>query len=363
MLSRRNVIAAGGAFAVAAAVGYGLWPHMDGYREFVDAQRRLPPPDADMTELVRMATLAANGHNTQPWMFRLSTGRVTILPDFARRTAVVDPDDHHLFISLGCAAENLAMAAAAQGRRAEIAVHGGTETRIDINLEAGQPAESPLYRAIPLRQSTRANFDGRPVSPEDLRLLRTAAEEEGVDVVIFTDSSDREVILELVVAGNSAQMDDPAVVAELRDWIRFTPDQALATRDGLFSATSGNPVVPGWLAERLFGAFFTKETENDKYRDHIRSSAGVAVFIGSGNGPEHWVRAGRSFQRFALQATTLDIRTAHINQPVEVPAVRAQFADWLGLLGRRPDLVVRFGRGPVLPMSLRRQPSQVIVQA
>lgn len=363
MFSRRNVIGAGGALAAAAAVGYGLWPHMDGYRAFAGAQRRLPRPDADMTELVRMATLAANGHNTQPWMFRLSAGRMTILPDFARRTAVVDPDDHHLFVSLGCAAENVALAAGAQGRSTSIAFLGGPETRIDINLEAGPVTEAPLYRAIPLRQSTRANFDGRPVSTEDLRLLRGAAAEEGVDVVMFTHAPDREAILELVLAGNNSQMDDPAVVAELRDWIRFTPDQALATRDGLFSATSGNPVVPAWLAERMFGIFFTKEAEKDKYRDHIRSSAGIAVFIGSGNDPEHWVKVGRSFQRFALQATTLDIRTAHINQPVEVPSVRTQFANWLGMSGRRPDLVVRFGRGPVLPMSLRRQPDQVIVQS
>lgn len=363
MFSRRNVIGAGGALAAAAAVGYGLWPHMDGYREFADAQRRLPPPNADMTELVRMATLAANGHNAQPWMVRLSSRSVTILPDFARRTIVVDPDDHHLFVSLGCAAENIAIAAPAQGRRAEINFHGGPGTRIDVDLESAPATETPLYRAIPLRQSTRTNFDGRPVSTEDLRLLRVAAAEEGVDVLIFTDTPDREAILELVVAGNSAQMDDPAFVAELRDWIRFTPDQALATRDGLFSAASGNPVVPAWLAERMFGVFFTKEAENDKYREHIRSSAGIAVFIGNGNDPEHWVKVGRSFQRFALQATTLEIRTAHINQPVEVPAVRTQFADWLGMSGRRPDLVVRFGRGPVLPMSLRRLPDQVIVQA
>lgn len=363
MLSRRDAIGAGGVLAAATAVGYGLWPHMDGYREYVDAQRRLPPPDADMTELVRMATLAANGHNTQPWMFRLSSERMTILPDFARRTAVVDPDDHHLFVSLGCAAENIAMAAPALGRRAEITFYDGRETRIDADLESGPVTETPLYRAIPLRQSTRANFDGRPVSAEDLRLLRAAAEGEGVDVVIFTETLDREAILELVVAGNSAQMDDPAFLAELRDWIRFTPDQALATRDGLFSATSGNPVVPAWLAERMFGVFFTKDAENDKYRDQIRSSAGIAVFIGNGNDPEHWVKVGRSFQRFALQATTLGIRNAHINQPVEVPAVRTQFADWLGISGRRPDLVVRFGRGPALPMSLRRLPNQVTVQA
>ena len=58
--------------------------------------------------------------------------------------------------------------------------------------------------------------------------------------------------------------------------------------------------------------------------------------------------------RFALQATVLGIRNAFLNQPVEVAAVRPPFAAALGLAGLRPDLVVRFGRGPTLPRSLRR---------
>jgi hypothetical protein len=362
MLSRRSVFASGGAFAAAATIGYGLWPRMNTYQAFVEEQRRALPPEAGLAELVRMGTLAANGHNTQPWLFRLDIGRVTILPDFTRRTKVVDPDDHHLFVSLGCATGNISVAAPALGKVASVKFENGAEPRILVDLAAGPTIETPLYRAIPLRQSTRAAFDGKPVSTEDLRLLRAAAAEEGVEVEIFTEAADREAILEFVVEGNSAQIDDAAFVAELRDWIRFTPDQALLTRDGLFSATSGNPVAPAWLAERLFGLLFTKEAENDKYRDHIRSSAGVAVFIGTREDPEHWIKVGQSFQRFALQATALGIRNAHINQPVEVPALRAEFARWLGLPDRRPDLVVRFGRGPVLPMSIRRIPEQVIVQ-
>jgi hypothetical protein len=335
---------------------------MDAYQAFVEGQRRALQPEAGLDELVRMGTLAANGHNTQPWLFRLESGRVTILPDFTRRTRVVDPDDHHLFVSLGCATGNIGVAAPALGRVASVTIENGAEPRILIDLAAGPTVETPLCRAIPLRQSTRAVFDGQPVSTEDLRLLRAAAAEEGVEVEIFTEAVGREAILEFVVAGNSAQIADQAFVAELRDWIRFTPDQALLTRDGLFSATSGNPVAPAWLSELLFGHFFTKDAENDKYRDHIRSSAGIAVFIGTREDPEHWVKVGQSFQRFALQATALGIRSAHINQPVEVPALRAEFARWLGVPNRRPDLVVRFGRGPVLPVSLRRTPEQVIVQ-
>ena len=48
-----------------------------------------------LRELVRYATLAANGHNTQPWAFALERDAVTIQPDLARRTPAVDPDNHH----------------------------------------------------------------------------------------------------------------------------------------------------------------------------------------------------------------------------------------------------------------------------
>lgn len=75
----------------------------------------------------------------------------------------------------------------------------------------------------------------------------------------------------------------------------------------------------------------------------------------------HWIEAGRCYQRLALQAAALDLRTAFINQPVEVPALRSQFATFLGIGDRRPDLVMRIGRGPEMPRSLRRPVEQVLV--
>lgn len=66
-------------------------------------------------DLVRLATLAPSGHNTQLWRCTPSDTGIRIRPDLSRRTPVVDPDDHHRFVSLGCAAENLLIAAAANG--------------------------------------------------------------------------------------------------------------------------------------------------------------------------------------------------------------------------------------------------------
>ena len=52
-------------------------------------------------ELVRCATLAPSSHNTQCWKFRLGERRIAILPDVSRRCPAVDPDEHHLYVSLG----------------------------------------------------------------------------------------------------------------------------------------------------------------------------------------------------------------------------------------------------------------------
>jgi len=95
--------------------------------------------------------------------------------------------------------------------------------------------------------------------------------------------------------------------------------------------------------------------------EQIRSSAGVIAFVSEKNDREHWIKAGRSYQRFALQATALGMKHAFINQPVEVPKVREQLAQFLNIGERRTDLLVRFGYGPEMPKSLRRPLDEVIV--
>lgn len=312
------------------------------------------PASAALADLVRYATLAANGHNTQPWRFVSRAGGLSVLPHFSRRTPVVDPDDHHLWISLGCAPENLLIAAAARGQAGAVAMRDGN-TGLDIDLIAAADQDDGLFAAIPQRQSTRSAYEAKAVSASTLTALEAAARDESVGVRLFTSAADRERVLEFVVQGNSAQMDDPAFVAELLAWIRFDPDTAIAKADGLYGACSGNPTLPDWLGRRIFPLVFRKQSENDKYAEHVRSSSGIAVFTGVGETPADWVQVGRSFQRFALRATALGLRHAHINQPVEVPALRREFAQWLGVGGARPDLVIRFGYGLALPMSLRRR--------
>ena len=321
---------------------------------------RLGDRAALMRELVRSASLAPSSHNTQCWTFHLQDRAIVLAPDLSRRCPIVDPDDHHLFVSLGCATENLAHAALANGLKADARLDLTGAGTVVVGLDATRASTSALFLSIDQRQCTRGDYDGKPISSDELRLLERAGAGNGVRVMLLTEHAAMEKVLEFVVAANTAQMGDAAFVAELKTWIRFGAGEAQRTGDGLFSGTTGTPVMPRWLGSRLMGLFFTPRSENDRYARQIRNSAGIAVFASEASDKAHWVEAGQCYERFALQATALGIRNALLNQPVEVGSVRPQFASALGLGGQRPDLVVRFGRGPAMPLSMGR-PVQVVL--
>lgn len=318
-------------------------------------------PAGGPKELVRAATLAANNHNVQPWKFRIEERRMTIMPDMVRRLAVVDPDDHHLFVTLGCATENVVQAAVVQGLKATPQIDPASGA-VTIVLEPTSPGSSDLTKAISHRQSSRRLYDGKPVPAEMLKILSEAGRGEGHELLLLTDRPKIDATRDYIVQGNTAQIADKAFVKELKSWLRFNESEALATRDGLFSGASGNMQLPSWIASTAFDVLFSASSENDKCAKQIASSAGIAVFASTRSDKAQWVDVGRAVQRFSLTATALGLRLAFLNQPVEVASIRPQFASFLGIGSRRPDIVMRFGSGgPDMPRSLRRPVEQVIL--
>ncbi|MEL6555131.1 MAG: Tat pathway signal protein [Cyanobacteria bacterium J06621_11] len=314
-------------------------------------------------ELVRYATLAASSHNTQCWQFKLADRKISILPDLTRRCPAVDPDNHNLYASLGCATENLLIAAKTHGFEGtvELQTEEATVKAIHIHLAKCSPVHSSLFDAIAERQCARSIYDGQPLKDEALELLKRAGTGERVSLILLTQKQALEAVRAYITEGNTAQINEPAFVKELKSWIRFNLAEAVKKGDGLFSKSTGNPTAPHWLGSLLFDVAFSAKLENKKIAKQVRSSAGIAIFVSDKNDPTHWIESGRCYQRFALQAEALDIRTAFLNQPVEVATLRSQFANYLGIGERRPDLVVRFGHGPKMPRSFRRPVEAVIV--
>ncbi|TGT34698.1 Tat pathway signal protein, partial [Mesorhizobium sp. M8A.F.Ca.ET.167.01.1.1] len=94
-----------------------------------------------------------------------------------------------------------------------------------------------------------------------------------------TDRARMKRVRDLVLAGNKDQMSDPAFMRELKQWLRFNPRSAMASGDGLFSASSGNPVLPSGLGRIAFDHLFDVAQQNQNYARQIDSSAGIAIFF------------------------------------------------------------------------------------
>jgi hypothetical protein len=314
-----------------------------------------------MREIVRYATLAASSHNSQPWKFALAADRIRVLPDPGRRLPVVDPEDRSLWISLGCALENLSLAARQAGYEPQVELFPSGADAIDVRLEPAAAAGGrTLFDAIPLRQNTRADYDGQPVPAADLAALDRMPLEEGVSLAVVTERGQVEALAEYVHAGDLAQYGDQAFIDELVAWLRFNEKEALSTLDGLYSPCSGNPSVPRWIG-RMFVTRSGAEKQAGTDAGRLLNSSGLVVLTSGEEGKGAWVRTGRVYQRLALTLTALGIKCAFMNQPIEVADLRPQLQTYLGMGTAMPQLLLRFGHADPLPRSLRRLVEEVLV--
>ncbi len=360
-ISRRDflkLLAAGSATALGGYLLSEFAPWLD-YEEQATETWTAQNFSAPLMTLVHSATLAANGHNTQPWKFAIKDNAIEIHPDTSRRLPVVDPSDREMWISLGCALENMLVAARASGYNAEVTYPEQADF-IHVQLSADTPQASPLFDAIPLRQNTRSAYDGRLVKNEDLEQLQALQLEPGVTLQFATNPTAMETFLEYVNLGNLAQYADTAFVDELIAWLRFNKKEALSSLDGLYSACSGNPQVPRWLGQ-MFVAGTKPQQQADADAAKFRTSP-IAVAVSSeSDNKTSWVRTGQVYERLALTMTSLEIKSAFLNQPIEVSSLRGQFQSAIGLGSSLPQLLVRFGYADAMPRSLRRPVEEVLI--
>ncbi|MGB7539189.1 MAG: twin-arginine translocation signal domain-containing protein [Anaerolineales bacterium] len=357
-----KLIAAGGVTAAGAYVIGEYAPWLD-YDQTADESRtplnRNSDMPVDFLELVRYATLAASSHNSQPWKFAVLENGIEIHPDYSRRLPVVDPQDRSLWISVGCALENLLVAARAAGYATEV-TYPDPEDFIRVRLAASTAQDSPLFAAIPVRQNTRSEYDGRAVENGSLDQMQALALEPGVTLKTITTRTGLDAIQEFVRQGTLFQYGDRAFLDELIRWLRFNKKEALASRDGLYTRCTGNPEVPRWLGG-LFVSGTRPEQQADGDSGKLGSSSGAIVIATDTDDRKAWVLAGQVYERLALTMTSLNLKSAFLNPPIEAAVVRGQFQSAMGLGYNLPQLLARFGYANPMPRSLRQPVEKVLL--
>lgn len=212
-----------------------------------------------LRSFVAAAIASPSVHNVQPARWRIEGvgehGALVLLEDTSRRLTIGDPRGYDAAISLGAAAEGVAIAASSAGLATRIERLSEEEAdglRPVARLTFAAGAEpNPLLAVLETRASWRGGF--LPPTAQD----RTAAQAlAGDDRVIISDPSP--------IAGAAARYDRASFEvmrgdsfrAELRHWLRLSPRHPDWARDGLNAAAMQLSGIEATGAGAVLGPLF-----------------------------------------------------------------------------------------------------------
>ena len=296
--------------------------------------------------LVRCAVLAPSGHNTQPWLFRVSGETLELHADRTRALPVVDPDDRELTISCGAALAHVLIAAEHFGRDAELTLLPDpsrpdllARVKLGVPLVASERTER-RFDALGRRHTDRGRYAKESVSSSVLDALGAAAEEEGAWLTAYTDDARKAALGDLVVEGDLIQMADRRFRRELASWIH--PNRT-RHRDGLpgFVVGVGNDFASE-AAPLVLRLFDTGKGFAQRDRALAEGSPALLLLGTDDDTVDAWLRAGRALAGLWLDATALGLSLSFLNQPIELPELRGDVAELGGRSGF-PQLLMRVG--------------------
>ncbi|GHO65423.1 Tat pathway signal protein [Ktedonobacter sp. SOSP1-52] len=303
-------------------------------------------PTSGPLNLVRAAILAANPHNSQPWLFHVTPTQIDLFSDLRRNLGTVDPFLIEMHIGLGCALENLVLAAAANGytTRVSLSPDASDETLVArIGLTPGSVPVSTLYHMIPLRHTNRYPYDtGHPVSLVTLDALSALGDDPDVRVFWFASALERTPVGNMLVEAAHAFVADKAQDGvDTGTWWRATWQDIQQHRDGITLDAAGLPdltrvlgkMLPSVSVEQQDSSFLQNTAEQAK-------TAGAFGLLAIRNRQDRTqqVRAGQFWEHMHLWATKEGLAMQPLNQATErasreiVLGMSPHFGDALRLL-------------------------------
>ena len=288
-------------------------------------------PADGLVRPLRAAILAANPHDTQPWLFRARASHIDVFTDRRRNLGSFDPFRREMHLGVGAAIENLTLAARAQGFAAEIAPVDGIlslglppaparAARIAMSRAAAK--RDRLFDALPHRHTNRAPYvAGRPIPASTLLMLAETANNSGARVVFFQNEARRERLARLVIDATTRIIADREMAADSARWFRTGAPEIRRYRDGITMDAAG--LSPGMVMLTKFLPDLDAATADVYWlrmtRDTQVPSAPVLglICVRDRLDMRNALLAGRAWQRLHLAATADGLAAQPLNQPVE----------------------------------------------
>ncbi len=310
---------------------------------------------------VAAAILAANPHNTQPWLFHVSANHIEVFADATRVMPAVDPFDREHHVGLGCALENLTLGLTARGFTPSVRLlpEPGDQTHVArVGFVAALATDSPLYDAIGDRHSDRGPYLTGGIDQQILDdLVGPTSDLSGVAVRWFTSPADKAGLTSVMLAATEAFIADQGQSEEAFSWFRNNRDDIDKHRDGPTLDAQGLAPVTLALAKILPAS---SRVAGDRFwldQTRIVHTATAAVYgivtVTDTADVATRLTAGRLLQRIHLAATASGLGMQYMNQITEridreraqgLPATFApRLQNVLAAPGRLPLVTFRLG--------------------
>lgn len=273
---------------------------------------KLSLPEDKIKFLLGYAILAPSTHNSQPWLFKIGENFCEVYYERKKLLPQADPKGRDLYISLGCAIENLVIAAkyfnvfqkADYGPFREenlvakiyFSFVGARQNTVRKELES-------LLSAIPRRINARGIFKDKPVDSEIKDLIFTNIKQEDYYLddleTKFVEQKDKiREIASLSSKGIRIAYQNPLFRKEMSDWLRssFT-----SKKDGLPGYALKMPAILSLIFPTIVrfgdvGKFLSGLNEKS-----VSSAPMVCVISARGDNPLTWFLVGRLAERLMLE--------------------------------------------------------------
>ena len=309
-----------------------------------------------LTHLLHYAILAPSSHNTQPWRFAVGEDEIRVYADESRWLRVADADQRELHISIGCALENLLVAAEhfGYGHRVACLPEAGEDDLIAVVTfepegEASSFRPPELFDAISERHTNHNVYDGREIPDEDLERLEACCVEKDILLHTTDEPAIKRAVDEMIVRADAMQFADPAWREELGYWMG----------QGVF----GTPWLMSKVSQLAVTYLNMGKGTAKKDSDLLMSAPVLAVISSSTDDRRAQVQAGQVFERVALMATALGIRVHPMSQILEIPEFKAEVAELIPAADVVPQHTFRLGYAEPEEGHTPRRPLAEVVQA
>ena len=313
--------------------------------------------------LLNYAVLAPSSHNTQPWLFRINAMDVELFADRRRALRVIDPCDRELTISCGAALYNLRIAAEYFGHKYDVSPFPRPDlpdllAQLRLGLSGETSSDDVLvFHAITQRRTNRQAFRPDPVPTELLAELESFAQAEGAWLSAYAVEEVRNAVADLVAEADRVQWADKAFREELARWVRTKGENHW---DGLPVHDLGIKDWMSFAGPALIRTFDRGGGQAARDREVATHSPVLAVLWTPEDDAATWLNTGQALQSLLLHARSENLWASFLNQPIEVPELRAQLASMLGLAGY-PQILLRLGYGEEASPTPRRTVRDVLV--